>query len=168
MQCLSNFLERIERFLTMGTLMIATTLAFFLVINRNIIHLEMMGMNDLIVYLYSSCLLIGMAYATKIENHSVVEVIPNKMKERGEKVYTTYLIVIDFISLSIVLTFMPQVYAMFVKAVKYPQYGTLITWFNQSWIIYIMFVSFCLCIVHLFLNIGIKFKRLSIVSKEDR
>ena len=65
-----------------------------------------------------------------------------------------YKIFIHLCSLAAFAITVPIFYTYFLKALKFPEYGTLVCWFNTSWLIEIMFVMFVLSIFHTLHNIG--------------
>ena len=53
------------------------------------------------------------------------------------------------LSLVILGILLPAAYQFMVRAIKYPEYGTLVRWFNTSWLQIALFVSLILVLVHL-------------------
>lgn len=154
---LNYWLGNIEKMISSVTLTLVTLLVSFLVLNRNIFHVEIMGINDLCIYLYVISLYAGIAYTTKEGGHSAVEVISIKLKKESPKYFGYYSIFCDIYALITVIIFLSPVFFIFKKAIQFPEHGVLITWFNQSWLVYVMFVTFCICAFHLIINIYHKY-----------
>jgi hypothetical protein len=55
----------------------------------------------------------------------------------------------DLISLIVVFLFGIPVYEFFQRSMRYPEYGTLVRWFNTGWLIYALFAVVVLSAIHL-------------------
>jgi hypothetical protein len=40
------------------------------------------------------------------------------------------------------------------RAIQYPEYGTLVRWFNTSWLMIYLFIALLLILVHLLVILG--------------
>lgn len=130
-------------------LVVTTLLAFIQVINRYLLHFEIMGIGDLALYCYVICLYSSLAYATKEQNHTCVEVFYNRFIKGRAKAQNIYFLAIEIIVLLIVITFMFPVTRFFLRSIEFPEYSTLVRWFNTSWLVYCMFIAFVLSIYHM-------------------
>ena len=61
-------------------------------------------------------------------------------------------ILINFASLGIIWFIIPIFYAYFLRALKFDEWGTLVPWFNTSWLVEAIFVMFVLCVFHIIHN----------------
>ena len=52
------------------------------------------------------------------------------------------------------LTILPIAYKFMKRAMKYPEYGTLVRWFNTSWLQITLFIALFLVLIHLLVIIG--------------
>lgn len=153
MKKLNDFLGQIEQSIAALFLVITTTLAIFQVMNRHIFHWEIMGIGDLIVYSYVICLFFSFAHVAKEDQQTYVEVVPMKLGQLENKnIQKYYCMGLDLISIAVILTFLFPLYGAYRKAVKFPEWGTLITWFNQSWLVYLLFGVFVLGFFHMLVN----------------
>ena len=66
-------------------------------------------------------------------------------------------ILINAASLGIIFMLMPTFFAYFKQALSFDEWGTLVPWFNTSWLIEAVFIMFVLCIFHLLHNTAMNF-----------
>lgn len=146
---IDNTLGVLEKNLASICLLVTTSLAFIQVVNRYLLHFEIMGIGDLALYCYVICLYSSLAFATKEQNHTSVEVFYNRFIKGKVKAQNVYLLLIKVIVLGIVITFMFPVTRFFLRSIEFPEYATLLRWFNTSWLVYCMFFAFVVSIYHL-------------------
>lgn len=130
-------------------LMATTFLIFAQVINRYLLHLRIMGLGDLALYVFIGFMLVAAAYTTWNEGHIAVDFFHEKAfaeKPRGAAVHKVAMVLLSII---IALAFVGPAYTFMAQAIKYPQYGTLIRWFNTSWLQTMLFVMIVLVLFHL-------------------
>jgi TRAP-type C4-dicarboxylate transport system permease small subunit len=152
MKTFNEFIGNAEKVISGFFLLLTTTMAFFQVLNRYFFHFEIMGIGDLCVYAYMVCLFFGFAYVSYEGTHTSVEIIQNRLEHlKNVNIHRFYCVFLDVISIIIVVTFMFPLYSMSMKAMKYPEWGALISWFNQSWLVYILFFTVSLCLFHKFI-----------------
>jgi len=130
--------------------LIATTLLVFAdVVNRYWLHFEIMWFRDLALYCFIFFMLVVAAFATWREGHIAVDYFHDrafKGKPRGIAIHRAFVVVI---SIALACVFLPTAYKFMLRAIKYPEYGTLVRWFNTSWLQITLFVAFALVVVHL-------------------
>lgn len=146
-------IAKIENVLCSVGLLVSTALVFAQVINRYWLHLEIMWLGDLALYIFVGSYILAIAFAAAKKGHISVEVIQVRVfgdKPRGLRFY---LLFIDIVSLFVVLVFARPVYKFFLRAMKYPEYGTLVRWFNTSWLAYVLFGVIVLCVIHLIYHV---------------
>ena len=68
-----------------------------------------------------------------------------------------YIMILNLISIVIMFAFLPVVLKFTLRAITYPEYGTLVLWFNTSWLVECMFMMLVLSIFHSIHNIVVKF-----------
>jgi len=83
-----------------------------------------------------------------------VEILQEKFLSKAPRFRKAYLFIRGIVSLVVVGIFSFPVYHFLLRSIKYPEYGTLIRWFNTSWIVYCFFIMICLMIFHLIIQIG--------------
>ena len=130
-------------------LIITTLLIFAQVINRYILHFEIMILNDLALYLFVFFMLLAAAYTTWHEGHVAVDMFKEwlvKGRPVAASVYRVFLVVLSILILCVLL---PTAYAFMRRAIEYPEYGTLVQWFNTSWLQILVFWSLLLVLLHL-------------------
>jgi len=127
----------------------ATFLIFLAVINRYWVHLPIMWLNDLALYIFVFFMLFAGALTTREKSHIAVDIFPKKIFKENSVAAVIYGIFLNTIAIIIVSIFLPITYKYMLRAIKYPEYSTLIRWFNTSWLIYFLFFGICLILIHL-------------------
>jgi len=130
-------------------LITVTLLIFAQVVNRYFLHFEIMWFGDLALYCFIFFMLLAAAFATWREGHIAVDYFHDrafKRKLRGIAIHRASIVVI---SIALACVFLPTAYKFMLRAIKYPEYGTLVRWFNMSWLQITLFVAFALVLVHL-------------------
>lgn len=143
-------IQSLEAIICAIGLVTTTLLVFSQVINRYALHFEIMWFGDLALYTFIFFMLLAAAYATWREGHIAVEYFHDKVfngKPRGAAIHQSTIV---FISIVIACVFLPTSYQFMLRAIKYPEYGTLVRWFNTSWLQITLFVAFALVMLHLF------------------
>ena len=141
--------ELSEVFICAAGLTITTLLIFVQVLNRRWLHFEIMGLGDLAQYGFIFFMLIAAALTVCREGHIAVDYFYQrafKRKPRGIAIHRVFILII---SIAAIGAFLPQTYKFMLRALEYPEWGTLITWFNQSWLQVTLFFAAALMLVHL-------------------
>lgn len=150
---IDRFIEAAEKWIASGCLILTTILAFLQILNRYILHFEIMGIGDLYVYIYVLCLYASLGYASSIDIHTSVDVFLGILKRKSPRSARAYGIMLRVISLIIAVIFLYPAFNFFLSTIKYPVWSTLVPWFNTSWLAYAMFVSLCLSVYHMIRNL---------------
>ena len=161
---LIHIITILENTLCATGLIVATVLTFIQVLNRYWLHYEIMWLSDLILYIFVFTVFFIIAMTTREEAHTAVDILEEHLFS-GPVARPIYKICIHFCSLAILCIIVPIFYVYFLKALKFPEYGTLVRWFNTSWLIEGMFVMFLLSIFHTVHNIGVHAVGLSTVLR---
>ncbi|GAG64022.1 unnamed protein product [marine sediment metagenome] len=125
-------------------------LVFFGVINRYFLHFPIMWIDDLSVYIFIFYLFISIALTSREDSHLRINVFRNKIFKKNSKADFIYGFFLRIISIIIVIFFIPPTYNFMLRAIKYPEYGTLVPWFNTSWLMYALFFMVILLLIHMF------------------
>jgi len=165
-------IEKINRFILLFEnivcslgLILTTFLVFIQVINRYWLHLEVMWLSDLALYIFVFSILLTISLTTREGGHTAVDVFAEVAFGKKKKLHSAYRLILNIISLIILVVFLSPVLRFTLRALKYPEYGTLVRWFNTSWLAETMFVMVILCIFHLCFIILSNFFKL---AKQDR
>ena len=130
-------------------LIITTLLIVATVINRYILHFEIMILNDLALYTFVFFMLLAAAYTTWNEGHVAVDMFREWLVKGRPVAAEVYRVSLVFLSIGILCLLLPIAYAFMRRAVAYPEYGTLVRWFNTSWLQILVFWSLLLVLLHL-------------------
>ena len=135
-------------------LFITTALIFAQVVNRYFLHFEIMWFSDLALYVFVFFMLIAAAIATWREGHVAVDFLRDKIVRGRPVVAAIYRVFLDVMSVAVLCTILPVAYRFMKRAMKYPEYGTLVRWFNTSWLQITLFIALLLVLVHLLVITG--------------
>ena len=130
-------------------LVLVTLLMFAQVLNRYLLHFEIMVLGDLALYLFVFFMLVAAAFTTWREGHIAVDYFRDralKGRPRGIAIHRASLVVI---SIALTCVFLSPAYKFMLRAIRYPEWGTLVRWFNLSWLHITLFVAAALILVHL-------------------
>jgi len=130
-------------------LIITTLLIVAQVINRYVLHFEIMILNDLALYTFVFFMLLAAAYTTWNEGHVAVDMFREWLVKGRPIAAAVYRVSLLFLSIVILGLLLPIAYAFMRRAVEYPEYGTLVPWFNTSWLQMLVFWSLLLVLLHL-------------------
>ena len=145
-----NIIAIIENTICAIGLWVTTILIFCAIVNRYWLHLPIMWFNDLALYCFIFFMLITSALTTRERGHTSVDVFRQKYFEGKPKANAIYSIFLNIISIVVVLIFLPVTWKFMLRAIKYPEYGTLVRWFNTSWLMSSLFIAIILILIHLF------------------
>jgi TRAP-type C4-dicarboxylate transport system permease small subunit len=146
----------VESALCYAGLVLCSLLVFAQVINRYILHYEIMWIGDLSLYIFVPMMILSIALTTRAGGHTSVDVFVDLAFARRPTAKSLYGIALDLVSLGILLYLFPMAYKLFRHALEFAEYGTLVRWFNTSWIRETVLVMVVLCIVHTVHRIGMK------------
>ena len=148
------FLTFFENAISAFGLMFATFFTVVQIVNRYWLHFEIMWLSDLVLYVFVMGSIFSIALTTRLDAHSCVDVFM-EMLCRGEKAKKLARIAIGAVSLGILCMLLPLFYAYFLRALKFAEWGTLVPWFNTSWLVEAIFIMFLLNIFHISHNIAV-------------
>lgn len=130
-------------------LIITTLLIFAQVLNRYLLHFEIMILNDLALYTFVVFMLLAAAYTTWNEGHVAVDMFREWLVQGKPVAAGVYRACLVLLSIGILCAALPTAYAFMRRAIEYPEYGTLVQWFNTSWLQMLVFWSLLLVLLHL-------------------
>ncbi|GHV46096.1 hypothetical protein FACS1894204_07010 [Synergistales bacterium] len=137
----------IENAIAAFGLMFATFFTVVQIINRYWLHYEVMWLADLNLYVFVFGSIFSIALTTREEAHTCVDVFV-ELLFRGKKANKFSKILINLVSLGLLCVLLPIFYTYFLRALKFDEWGTLVPWFNTSWLVEAIFVMFILNIFH--------------------
>lgn len=137
-------------------LMVCSLLVFFQVLNRYLLHFEIMWIGDLTLYLYVPFMLLAIAMTAREKGHTTVDVFVDIFFKDRPRALRVYQAGINLVVLVVILYLLPLGHKLFINAAMYPQYGTLVTWFNTSWNRELLYIVLILCAVHTAHHLGIQ------------
>ncbi|RLC61346.1 MAG: hypothetical protein DRI01_08675 [Chloroflexi bacterium] len=130
-------------------LIVTTLLIFAQVINRYWLHFEIMWFSDLALYCFIFFMFVAAAVTTWREGHVAVDFFRERVT-RGKPISAAiYRVFLGILSIIVLCIFLPVAYQFMLRALKYPEYGTLVRWFNTSWLQITLFVALAFVLLHL-------------------
>lgn len=144
-------LEVAEEVISSVGLLVATLLIFVQVFNRYLLHFEVMWFGDLALYCATFFLLITCVSCTAKGGNIAVDYFHDRVLKEKPRASSIHRISITIVSIAAVCIFLPTAYKFMLRALKYPEYGTLVPWFNTSWLQITLYVMSVLILVHLLL-----------------
>ncbi len=124
-----------------------TLLVFVQVINRYLVHLEIRWLSDLALYIFIFFIFIAAAVTTWREGHVAIDFLRERVMRDKPTLATIYRAFLVVLSVAILSVLLPLAYQFMLRAMKYPEYGTL--GFNTSWLQMSLFFAMALVLLHL-------------------
>jgi C4-dicarboxylate transporter DctQ subunit len=154
LKCILNGVQVTEGIVCAVGLIITTLLIFAQVVNRYFLHFEIMWLSDLALYVFVFFMLIAGAVATWREGHVAVDFLRDRIVRGRPAVGAGYRVFLDVISIAALCAILPPGYRFMRRAMKYPEYGTLVRWFNTSWLQITLAIALLLVLAHLLVIAG--------------
>jgi len=130
--------------------LVATTfLIFAQVINRYWLHFEIMWLSDLALYVFIFFMFIAAAITTWREGHVAVDFFRDRVTRNKPTAAAIYRVCLVILSIVVLSLFLPITYQFMLRAMKYPEYGTLARFFNESWLQITLFFAMAFVMLHL-------------------
>ena len=149
-----NIIQTLEGAVCVIGLFVTKLLIFAQVFNRYLLHFEIMWLSDLALYIFIFFMLIAAAYATWKEGHVAVDFLRDRIIRDRPRLAAGYRLGLNLLALAALWTILPVAYKFMKRAMKYPEYGTLVRWFNTSWLQITLFIGLMLVMIHLLVIIG--------------
>ena len=146
-----TFVTYFENAISAFGLMFATVFTVVQIVNRYWLNYEIMWISDLALYIFVVGAIFSVALTTRVESHVGVDLFL-EIFCKGEKALKLSKIMINLVSLGLLLLVLPLFYAFFLRSLRFDEWGTLVRWFNTSWLVQCIFVMFLLNIFHVIHN----------------
>jgi len=130
-------------------LVACTFLIFAQVVNRYWLHFEIMWFSDLALYSFIFFMFVAAAITTWREGHVAVDFLRERITKNKPTRAAVYRVFLVVLSIAVLGVFLPIAYQFMLRAMKYPEYGTLVRWFNTSWLQITVFVALAFVLLHL-------------------
>lgn len=143
-----SHLEKVEFFLASIGLLLAIILTFCQVVNRYWLHFEIMWISDFILYTFIFTIYIAISYGASLKTHIAVEILPDYMCGNDKAKRAMFDIVKSVVTIFMIISMSGSTWKVLKRAFKYPEYATLVRWFNMSWLTYAMGAMVVLAVLH--------------------
>ena len=141
--------QQSEAVIGFATLLLTTFLIFASVANRYALHFPALGLNDLALYSFIIFMFAAGAFATWRESHISVDYFYQRALKGKPRAIAIHSVCIVVISIVLASVFLDRAHNVLLRALKYSEYGSLVRWFNESWLVVVFFVAICLILLHL-------------------
>jgi len=151
---LIRLIALMETALCYAGLVLCSFMVFVQVLNRYLLHYEIMWIGDLTLYIFVPMMILSISLTAREGGHTSVDVFVDilfESKPLGRKIYGIF---VDCLTLGVLVYVLPMGMKLFKHALKFPEYGTLVRWFNTSWIRETILVMLVLCLLHTVHRIG--------------
>ncbi len=162
-----NTIRIIENIICGIGLWLVNILIFFAVLNRYFLHLPILWLNDLALYTFVFFSFTSIALTTREEEHISVSIFRQSVFKGKPKADNKYSIFLNIFAIASILLFIPAVYRSMLRAMKYPEYATLMRWFNTSWLATVMFITILLILIHLIASLVKDISKLKELHSEN-
>jgi TRAP-type C4-dicarboxylate transport system permease small subunit len=149
-----NVVEKLEGAACAIGLFATTLLIFAQVLNRYLFHFEIMWLGDLALFVFIFFMLVAAAYTTWNKGHVAVDFLRERITRGKPKAEIVYRLFLNLLALAALWSILPVAYRFMARALKYPEYGTLVRWFNTSWLQETLFITLFLVLIHLLVILG--------------
>jgi len=130
-------------------LIVTTLLTFAAVLNRYWLHISGMWFSNLSLFSFIFFMLLAVTVTTWQEGHVAVDFFRTKFLKGKPRSLAVHRLCLVALSIGFACAFLPASYKFMLRALKYPEYGTVVRWFNTSWLMVIPFIALVLLLVHL-------------------
>jgi len=127
-----------------------TILVIIQIVNRYFIHYEAVWIGDLSQYVFIIFIIVALSFTARQGGHTSVNVLIDNLFKGRQRIGVS--IFIHFICLGLITWLTKLVYIFAKRAWHYPEYGTLVRWFNTSWLQILLFIVISFCLVHTAVN----------------
>lgn len=130
-----------------------TFMVFAQAVNRYWLHFRIMWLGDMALYTFVFFMFVAGALTTWQERHIAVTFLRDHLRDhlfmRKPGAMVIYRIFIDVIAIAVAGIFLSPAYKFMLRALQYPEWATLVPWFNASWLKISLFGTMVLIMVHL-------------------
>lgn len=143
-----KYVGYLENILCTAGLFATTFLAFFQVLNRYLFRFEILWLNDVALFTFIFFMFFAIPLTTRENSHTGVDAFVKKYFAKNSRGARKYGLFLKSIVLGTLIVFTVPVWEFASRSMKYPQYATLVRWFNMSWLIEALFLCVLLCLMH--------------------
>jgi len=154
MKRIIDFLTKVEIILGSVGLCASIALTFCQVVNRYWLNFEIMWISDLALYIFIFTVYVAISYGASQKTHIAVDILPEYLCGDSQTKKYAFEIFKYSVTILMVLSMAPSVWRLLKRAFRYPEYATLIRWFNTSWFVYALGAMMVLTVLHCLYHIA--------------
>jgi TRAP-type C4-dicarboxylate transport system permease small subunit len=143
-----HYLTMLEFLLASTGLLLTISLTFCQVINRYWLNFEIIWISDFALYIFILTIYLAIPYGASQKTHIAVDVLPEYLCSDNKTRKVIFEIFKNSVTIVMILGLVGPVWKLLKRAIRYPEYATLIRWFNMSWLFYAMAAMVVLVILH--------------------
>lgn len=143
-----DLLTKIEIILGSTGLCASIVLTFCQVVNRYWLNFEIMWISDLALYIFIFTVYVAISYGASQKTHIAVDMLPEYLCGDSPMKKNAFEIFKYAATIVMVLGMAGPAWRLMKRAFRYPEFATLIRWFNMSWFVYALGLMMILTIIH--------------------
>ncbi len=145
---INELLTKLEFYGASTGLLMAVLLNLCQVVNRYWLNFEIMWIGDFTLYVFIFTIYIAISYGASRKTHIAVDILPDYLFAEDRIKRLMFEVVKHVVTIVMVLSIVPSTWKVLKRSVRYPEYATLVRWFNMSWFVYAMSAMLVLVIAH--------------------
>jgi TRAP-type C4-dicarboxylate transport system permease small subunit len=154
MKMFFHILTKLEFFLASTGLLLTIFLTFCQVVNRYWLNFEIMWISDFALYIFIFTIYLAIPYGASQKTHIAVDVLPELLCSDSKVKKAFFEIFKSGVTILMVCGLIAPTWTLLKRAIRYPEYATLVRWFNMSWLFYAMSAMIVLVILHYFWHLA--------------
>ncbi len=166
MRKLADCLRKFENVCCAIGLIATTAMEFIQVFNRYWIQAEIVWINDTALFIFVFYMFFALVIATRDNGHIAVDVLADKIAGGSPVRRLGYGLFLRLVGLAVMIVALPPAWRFAARAYKYPQYATLVRWFNTSWMMEGLFVTFCMIVLHMAILVALDADKLRLSLRD--
>lgn len=143
-----HILTKLEFLLASAGLLLTIVLTFCQVVNRYWLNFEIMWISDFALYIFIFTIYLAIPYGASQKTHIAVDVLPDYFCADSKVKKAFFEIFKSSVTILMVCGLVGPTWRLLKRAIRYPEYATLVRWFNMSWLFYAMSAMIVLVILH--------------------
>ena len=148
MKKLFSLLQKAEFFFGALGLILSIVLTFCQVVNRYWLHYEIMWIGDAALYIFIFTIYVAISYGAAIKTHIAVDILPEFLCKGSKYKAFAFDMVKSLVTIVMVVSMWGPTWRVVKRAYKYPEFATLVRWFNMSWLVYALGAMTVLTVLH--------------------
>ena len=143
-----NGLRKAEFVLGALGLVASILLTFWQVVNRYWLHYEIMWIGDLALYVFIFTIYVAISYGAAVKTHICVDILPDALCGDDKVRRAWFDLFKSLAAIAMIVSMWGPMWRAVRRAWRYPEYASIVRWFNISWLSYAMGAMAVLAALH--------------------